>query len=65
MLQCPHCHNAIHSSEYKGVYRCGYCHIWLRENEVIKLGIISSEDHPFTEKREVKQRRLDHSEIHQ
>jgi hypothetical protein len=40
IIRCPRCQNTIFPSEYRGVYRCRYCHIWLREDEVIKVEIL-------------------------
>jgi len=46
VIRCSHCNNIIMPSEYKGVYRCSYCHIWLRENEVIKTESVSASGLP-------------------
>ena len=49
VFRCPHCQNNISLSEYKAVYRYGYCHIWLREDEVLKLEKNSGACQPSSE----------------
>lgn len=55
VFRCPRCQNNISLSEYKAVYRCGYCHIWLREDEVIKLDNDSSNSRPSPQMKNLSQ----------
>jgi hypothetical protein len=64
VFRCPRCQNNISTSEYKAVYRCGYCHIWLREDEVIKLENNPSDTQPSPEKKIPKPERLGQPEKH-
>ena len=49
IIRCSHCQNIIMPSDYKGVYRCSYCHVWLRENEVIKTESFTVSEAPLIE----------------
>jgi hypothetical protein len=55
VFRCPHCQNNISPSEYKAVYRCGYCHIWLREDQVIKLENNSSDSRSNPKMKKIRQ----------
>ena len=37
IVECPYCHMTL-LDQYNGQFRCWWCHIWLRKDQIVILG---------------------------
>jgi hypothetical protein len=37
IVECPYCHMTL-LDQFNGQFRCWWCHIWLRKDQVVILG---------------------------